>query len=232
MPSSSPPPARRRASRPPPPVDEAELRRRAAELDGSTVGELARALGVLLPAEARRAKGAIGALVERALGATAGSRALPDFPHLGIELKTIPLDREGRVRESTFVCTVDLLEADREEWLASRVRRKLGCVLWMPVEAARVAPLPERHFGTPRLWRPDPEEEALLAADWHEAMSLIVLGQVERLDGYRGRALQVRPKAATGEVRVEVLSTHAEAVSTVPRGFYLRARFTEALLWR
>ena len=103
------------------PRDLPDLLRRASRLSGVTIGALAEALGVDLTARsAVRTKGRIGELVEHALGASAGSADIPDFPHLGVELKTIPLDSRGRVTESTFVCSIDLDRADRNDFGRSR----------------------------------------------------------------------------------------------------------------
>ena len=78
------------------PQSEKELVTRARNLAGLRLGELGAQLGVEVPDEAVRAKGIAGQILEKALGATAGSRAEPDFVGLGIELKTIPLDAAGK----------------------------------------------------------------------------------------------------------------------------------------
>ena len=75
-----------------PPQTEQELVDRAGQLAGLSLRELALSLGLPVPADLRRAKGFVGGMLERALGATAGSRALPDFPGLHIELKTLPVE--------------------------------------------------------------------------------------------------------------------------------------------
>ena len=214
----------------PPPKSEAELLERAESLCGLTAGALARRLGVDLPADPTRAKGKVGELVERALGATAGSQDQPDFPALGVELKTIPMDALGRVRESTFVCAMDLDAVEQEEWAGSRVLRKLRRVLWIPVEAAPGADPGSRVLGRALIWSPSPEQEAILRDDWHLLMGEIALGGVEQVSAHMGQALQVRPKAANATVRVEV-TTSRGITSSPPCGFYLRARFTAALMW-
>ena len=68
---------------PSPPRSEGELEQRASELSGLTLGALAERLGRAVPCDLKRAKGFIGTLLEQALGATAGSRAAPDFEALG-----------------------------------------------------------------------------------------------------------------------------------------------------
>lgn len=192
--------------------------------------EIAAALGVAHAGDGVHTKGKGGALVERALGASGGSAAVPDFPHLGIELKTIPIDPFGRPRESTFVCTLALADADRAEWATSWVRRKLACVLWIPIVTPARGAAGERRIGTPSLWRPTPAQDAVLRDDFDEIMGMIGVGAVDRLTAYTGRVLQARPKAAHGRVRTTAFGPDDEPVSALPRGFYLRAGFTGALL--
>lgn len=211
-------------------LDEAELRARAAALEGRSLGDLAEGVGVSLSGSTVRTKGKAGEVVERALGATGRSGAVPDFPALGVELKTIPVGGDGRPRESTFVCALPLAEADREEWATSWVRRKLSCVLWVPVLTPAGSALEARRIGRPRLWRPTPAQEAVLAADFDAIMGLVGIGRVESLDARTGRWLQARPKAAHARVRTLAYGPDGEPLAALPRGFYLRARFTGAIL--
>jgi len=213
-----------------PPSNEAELRERASWLEGRTIGELAAAIGVGVPPAGARGKGKIGSLVEKALGAESGSLGVPDFPTLGIELKTIPIDGRGVPRESTFVCTISLADADRAEWETSALRAKLSCVLFVPVLSGSEISSHERRIGAPLFWRPTPAQEAVLHADFDDAMGIIGAGGIEAVTARAGRWLQVRPKAATGSVRTISFGPEGEWIATVPRGFYLRASFTRALL--
>ena len=200
-----------------PPRDEAELLSRALALRGRPVG-----------ASGLRRKGKIGALVERALGASGGSAATWDFPELRVELKTIPVDvRTGRPRESTFVCAVSLADADRAEWAGSWARSKLSRVLWVPVVVGADG---DGVVGEARLWSPSPEQERVLAGDFEEIMGRVGAGDLEGVTARLGRWLQLRPKAAHGRVRTLVPAADGESVATVPRGFYLRALFTAAIL--
>lgn len=214
----------------PPPRTVDELLARADDLAGRSLGQVAGVHGVPLPDDARRAKGWIGMLVERALGATAGSRAEPDFPHLGVELKTLPVDPTGRPYESTYVCTARLDGTLARTWEESWVKHKLATVLWVPV-VGRDA-LADRRIGAPILWRPSPDEEALLRADWDAIAEAIGLGETWQLEARRGVALQLRPKAATGSDRTWMLDDEGEWAHVNPRGFYLRPSFTAAIVAR
>lgn len=172
----------------------------------------------------------MGTLVEKALGAEAGSASMPDFPRLGIELKTIPIDGAGAPRESTFVCTIALAGAERADWSTSVARAKLGQVLFVPIVVGDREPVESRRIGPSLLWRPTAAQEAVLRDDFETAMGAIGAGQVETLTARSGRWLQVRPKAATGRTRTISYGPEGEWIATVPRGFYLRASFTRALL--
>ena len=217
-----------------PPRTEEELLDRARALAGRTLGYVAGRLGVAVPDDFRRAKGWVGQLVELALGASAGSRPVPDFVRLGVELKTIPVDGRGVPRESTHVCAVDLTPAPSGEdgWERSWVRLKLARVLWVPVQADPGLAIPDRRVGAPLLWSPDPAEEAALRTDWTELMDRVRLGQVEQITAHEGTVLQIRPKAADSRAETWGVDEAGRRIRTLPRGWYLRAGFTEALLRR
>ncbi len=172
-------------------------------------------------------KGKVGELVERALGATGGSSATWDFPALRVELKTIPIDPRGTPRESTFVCAVSLLDAERAEWETSWVRAKLARVLWVPIEVGAHG---SRRIGEALLWSPSEAQERVLGDDFDEILGRVGVGGIEGVTAKVGRWLQLRPKAAHGGVRTRAPGGYGETVATVPRGFYLRARFTGAIL--
>jgi DNA mismatch repair protein MutH len=207
------------------PANLGELIARAQALHGSSLGELQDALGAD-PVLMRAGKGKAGDLLERALGAVGGNFKGPDFPALGVELKTIPVDLSGRVRESTFVCSLSLREAERLDFEASPLFAKLRHVLWIPI----VIGDGKRRIGHAFAWRPTSEQLDILRGDYDDLVGMIAIGKIESLTARFGRWLQVRPKAAHGRVRTRSFNEDGEPLWTIPRGFYLRARFTTALL--
>jgi len=209
-----------------------ELLERARSLAGRPLGWVAERLSVPVPVDLRRSKGWVGQLLERYLGASAGSRPEPDFPHLGIELKSVPVDRSGRPRESTYVCTAPLDGSLAGTWQDSWVRRKLRCVLWLPVVGEAPVAIAERLVGGALLWSPSPEDEAQLRDDWQELAELIQTGDLRRLDAHTGEVLQLRPKAASSKALTWMLDADANWIQVNPRGFYLRRSFTTHLLAR
>ncbi|MEZ4458946.1 MAG: DNA mismatch repair endonuclease MutH [bacterium] len=215
---------------PAPPKSEDELLDRAHSMAGHTLGEVAEVLNEDAPLDLRRNKGWVGQIIERYLGASAGNKPVPDFENLGIELKTLPVDLDGKPFESTYVTTMELSDADDVEWETSNVRLKLQRVLWVPVQGDRAIEVPDRMIGRAALWSPSTTEEAALRADWESHMRAVREGFVQNIRGTDGDFLQVRPKAANSDTKTWGVDEFGGAILTNPRGFYLRALFTEYVL--
>lgn len=209
-----------------------ELLARAHALAGLRIGELAADMARPMPIDAKRAKGFAGDLLERALGATSGSKAQPDFMHLGVELKTMPIDARGLPAESTFVCTAPIARIAHEAWEDSVVYAKLRTVLFVPLEASSVAELAQRRIGRAWLWTPSAEQDAQLRDDWMLLAGIVGRGGVASLTAHAGRALQVRPKAANSRVKTLAFDEDDAPIAHNPRGFYLRPSFTATLVPR
>ncbi|HHE9980088.1 TPA: DNA mismatch repair endonuclease MutH [Haemophilus influenzae] len=207
-----------------------QLLSQAQSIAGLTFGELADELHIPVPIDLKRDKGWGGMLLERALGATAGSKAEQDFSHLGVELKTLPINAEGYPLETTFVSLAPLVQNSGVKWENSHVRHKLSCVLWMPIEGSRHIPLRERHIGAPILWKPTAEQERQLKQDWEELMDLIVLGKLEQITARIGEVMQLRPKGANSRSVTKGIGKNGEIIDTLPLGFYLRKEFTAQIL--
>ncbi|HWA73738.1 MAG TPA: DNA mismatch repair endonuclease MutH [Polyangiaceae bacterium] len=215
-----------------PPRSEAELLARAETLSGESFARVAERVGLVVPPDLRRHKGWVGNLAERALGASAGSRPQPDFEGLGVELKTLPVDPAGNPYESTFVCTIHPAELSDVEWDVSHVKRKLSRVLWLPIDGDRRRALGERRFGSPLLWSPDDDELSALRFDWEELAGLVARVGADLITAHVGRVLQIRPKARDSRARRRAFDVEGGTIAALPRGFYLRASFTGAILRR
>ncbi|HHF5486537.1 DNA mismatch repair endonuclease MutH [Haemophilus influenzae] len=207
-----------------------QLLSQAQSIAGLTFGELAAELHIPVPPDLKRDKGWVGMLLERALGATAGSKAEQDFSHLGVELKTLPINAEGYPLETTFVSLAPLVQNSGVKWENSHVRHKLSCVLWMPIEGSRHIPLRERHIGAPIFWKPTAEQERQLKQDWEELMDLIVLGKLDQITARIGEVMQLRPKGANSRSVTKGIGKNGEIIDTLPLGFYLRKEFTAQIL--
>ncbi len=212
------------------PTSEAELLSNANWLAGFRLGEIAEMLQIPVPKDLKRDKGWAGQLIETALGANAGSKAEQDFVHLGIELKTIPINAQGEPLETTFVSLAPLIQNNGITWQSSHVRHKLQKVLWIPIEGSRDIPLAERYIGQPILWQPSSEQEQQLQQDWEELMELIVLGQLHKINATLGEVLQLRPKGRNSKALANAVNEQGQPIQSLPLGFYLRKQFTRQIL--
>ncbi|MDP3560445.1 MAG: DNA mismatch repair endonuclease MutH [Legionellaceae bacterium] len=210
-------------------MDEDSLQKHCDTLAGITLAELALLAGLPLPLNMTQGKGFLGMALERVLGTTAGNASLPDFHHLGIELKTLPIGTNHKPLESTYVTMVPLKIDQACQWRASICYHKLQKVLFVPFEGDRDIPFAVRRLGAGFLWSPSAEEEAVLENDWREIMDYIIAGRIDEIDARMGLYLQVRPKAAHGKVLTWTWNEQGEKVQTLPRGFYLRSCFTQKI---
>jgi DNA mismatch repair protein MutH len=208
-----------------PPSTLSELLERAQALSGLSLKALADRNHVDI---SRTHKGWTGQLLEIALGASSGSKPQPDFFNLGIELKTLPINRQGKPTESTFICSAP--RTMETSWRESAVYHKLAKVLWVPILTDPSIPLLERKVSTPILWSPSPEDETILKTDWAELSEALMLGRASELTAKYGQYLQMRPKAAHSRVLIKDVNEDGELQWIVPRGFYLRSRFTQAII--
>ncbi|MEM7467116.1 MAG: MutH/Sau3AI family endonuclease, partial [Pseudomonadota bacterium] len=152
------------------------------------------------------------------------------FEHLGIELKTLPLNIRLEPKESTFVCHAPLSPSGGLSWQSSSVYQKLREVLWVPFEADPDLDMSQRRVGQSFLWSPSVSEWSVLRRDWEEHMETISLGKFDEIDGRRGEYLQLRPKAYSSHARAATFDMDGDATQTNPRGFYLRTVFTRQIL--
>lgn len=218
-------------SEPPEPPHTLEaLMNRAVSLAGRTLAETAQALGYRLPRNLSSNKGFIGQLAELALGATAGPDPEPDFPALGVELKTLPIREDGRPLEATYICQARMTGIESTALSESYLMKKLHRVLFVPILPATT--LAERRFAMPLLWSPNDAELATLGADFLMLQSRVRMGEADDLTTRDGVALHLRPKALSSNERTVGISDEGWAVPVRPKAWYLRPAFTEQIIKR
>jgi DNA mismatch repair protein MutH len=61
-------------------------------------------------------------------------------------------------------------------------------------------------------------------------MELINTGRIDEISAHHGVYLQVRPKAADSHALRDTTNEQGDVVQTLPRGFYLRTKFTAEVL--
>lgn len=207
-------------------LNEQELLNKCLTMEGWTFAKLASYLRLTIPENPLQRKGWAGQAIEIYLGSTAGNRSLPDFVHLGIELKTLPLNSLGRPSESTFVTRIPMLTIHTQIFETSECFQKLSKILWVPIEGDTIIPYAHWRIGKAILWSPTTEDISILKEDWTNFVNLISLGQWTSINARIGKYLQIRPKAANSRSLCQAYDEEGNLVWTMPRGFYLRSLFT------
>lgn len=211
------------------PKNEAMLIERARALAGSTLAEVCHQVKQPLPDNLHTKKGFVGQLMELALGADAKNLDQPDFLHLGIELKTLPIDAKGSPLESTYICYANFPPTELH-WQGSRVQRKTAKILWVPYLGDKNVALANRRIGQPFLWQPSVQVAEQLQTDYEELTDYMIKGLYSELDARKGKYIQLRPKAANGQTLITVFNEYGDPTQIVPKGFYFRSQFTKMIL--
>jgi DNA mismatch repair protein MutH len=192
------------------------LLHRVAQIEGLTIEELANNLGVRIPFDLKYAKGFIGQLIEIALGASGNSNPIHDFPHLGIELKTIPVNYDGKPTNNTHICTL-YPNSHYQTFENSNFYNKLKKILWVPIEGDKKIHFTQRHIGRGFLWELKEADLEIIKNDWFEIMELLTTNPVESVSAKIGTYAHIAP-SGTNKGQKQY-------------GFYLRRSFTHKILF-
>ena len=210
-----------------PPNSVDTLIQRAQQLAGLSFLDLAKLTHSPCPPSLHHAKGWLGQILERVLGADAANLACPDFAALQIELKTLPISSIGLIKESTYV-TYAPIPFTEQNWENSTVFHKMKKVLWVPYLAE--GDVPKRTLAMPFLWHMPKSIESILKEDWEELTERLRLHHFESLNGKLGKYLHIRPKAPNSKTWITLLNHSGEPIKVVPKGFYLRSQCTQKIL--
>ena len=160
-------------------LTEKHLLERAQELKGKNIFHLLN--GIIQD----QGKGAIGNIIEReGFGVANNNDAQPDFPHLGIELKVLPLKKisNGKfsVKERTKICSINYQEIVKETWSHSHARNKLKKILFIFYEYNSTDFLKSTildHF----LFELENNDEPLICSDWMRTQERVKEGYAHEL---------------------------------------------------
>ncbi|MBU3827548.1 MAG: DNA mismatch repair protein MutH [Candidatus Anaerobiospirillum merdipullorum] len=202
-----------------------ELRQRLELICGKTISELAGALNLSIPQGNTHSKGYTGGLIELYLGAAAPNLGAPDFPFLGIELKTVPVDELFTPIESTFICHAPIKDIRGLDFYHSTLYAKIRLTLYVFVLTAKKMPIRQRRVVDYLLYQMPPADLLQVKADYDELMELITQGQGKQITARIGTLVQLRPKAPNGQRLTAIVDEDGAVSTTRPRGFYMRRSY-------
>lgn len=214
----------------PPPKSFEELGNSLNKIEGKSLSELAKIANLPLPISPLHGKGFTGELMERMLGASASNLPIPDFPELGLELKTLPVSNELEPLESTFLCHAPLSNVRNLTFENSALYSKIKRVLFIVINAQRDQDFSQRKVLGYFYFSPNEEQLNQLKSDFNELYELVKTGNVEKINARMGHIIQMRPKGANGKALTECIGPDGNMIKTRPRGFYMRRSFTKMIL--
>ena len=197
---------------------------------GKSLTELAEFAKIPVPIDTLHGKGFTGELIEKCLGASAANQSIPDFPELGLELKSIPVDDNLCPLESTFLCYAPLTGIRHYSFESSPLYSKITRVLFVLIRASRELDFSQRVVLGYFFYTPSEDELNTVRNDFNELYELVKTGNVEKINARIGQIIQMRPKGASGKVLTECIGPNGEIIRTRPRGFYMRRAFTQKLI--
>ncbi len=207
-----------------------ELTQNLERIVGRSISDLAKDMNQPLPISPLHGKGFTGELIEKCLGASAQNLPIPDFPKLGVELKTIPVDDDLKPLESMFLCYAPLTDIRHLSFENSSLYTKIRRMLFVLVTASRDRDYVERYVVGYFFYAPSPQELAVIRNDFNEIYELIKTGNIDKVNARLGSIIQMRPKAANGKALTECVGPEGEIIKTRPRGFYMRRSFSSRLI--
>lgn len=215
-----------------PPLNFQMLEENLSKILGKSIATLATLANMPLPISTTYGKGFTGELIEKHLGASADNLPIPDFPNLGLELKTIPVDASLKALESTFLCHAPLTNIRNLCFENSFLYSKIKRVLFVLVKASRDLAFEDRTVLGYFFYTPTDEDFAILKSDFNELYEMVKTGQVNSIDARIGQYIQMRPKGANGKALTTCIGPDGSLIYTRPRGFYMRRSFTQELINR
>lgn len=168
-------------------------------------------------------------MIEEWFGIPANSRSSPDFEHLGIELKILPLERRAHglaVKERTIVGQINFDSLWREEWESATVRHKLAHILFVFVEVERTT-LGGFRVVDVVLWRPSEADWVAFERDWRLVRDRVRAGEAHLITERDAKVLSPCRKGAGNELDMRTQPFSPTLAKS--RAFSLKPSFTRQL---
>lgn len=214
----------------PAPKTIAELIENCNKIAGKSVSELAQIHNVELIDSLTTNRGWLGNLIEISLGAYAGSKPTQDFMNLGVELKTLAINENGRAVSDIFISSLPLNSFMLQDWANSHLFYKLQHILFIPVESNSNVELKDRKIGNGKFWKPNDEQLKVLQDDFKQVMELLTTQEFAMLTNNLGTALTVKVKALNSKQTNNIQDLDGFNQNLAPLSFYIKRSFVQQIV--
>lgn len=208
------------------------LLKNAIKISGYSLKELIKKSNFFISNNLKKDKGWIGKFLEKFLGSTSNNKREKDFPTIGIELKTVPINRQGKTLQDSFICMVHPIKGNNVTWEKSYIKYKLQKILWIPVQSDNNIPIMKRKICCPFLWSPNILENKILKNDWEEIMEKIFLGKIKNITLQKTMILKILSKGVNKISKTCAINEYGKKIKITPLAFYFKKKFTTELIYK
>ncbi|QJC35873.1 MutH/Sau3AI family endonuclease [Enterobacteriaceae endosymbiont of Donacia sparganii] len=204
---------------------------RAKLITGYSIIDIARWLNYKIFNNFKQDKGIIGKLIEFYLiGKQNNNLSNQDIPYLGIEIKTITINKKNKIINDCFICSFPLINKNTLLFYKKKLDNKISKILWIPIIIKNInTPLPMRKIGKPFFWVPSVKEKIKLNYDWNNLIKLLIIGEIKNINSYNGYILLVKNKGNKKQLTKTIDKT-GKIISIIPRSLYFKKKFLNYLL--
>ncbi|QJC33052.1 MutH/Sau3AI family endonuclease [Enterobacteriaceae endosymbiont of Donacia semicuprea] len=203
---------------------------RAQLIKGFNIIDIARWLDYKIPKNIKEDKGIIGKLIEFYLiGKNSYNRLSKDLPYLGIEIKTLTINKKNKVINDNFICSFSLINEKNFIFYKSKLYNKLLKILWIPIIKNINTPYTMNKIGKAFLWEPSNNDKIKLFNDWNNLIKLLILGQIKNINSYNGYILLVKNKSNKTKL-TKAINKNGKVIFITPKSFYFKKKFLNYVL--
>lgn len=213
-----------------------DLIHRVDQFVGIPFDELGELVGMPYEGSALRNRGWAGNVVHALLGDDTSNAPEPDLEAHGVEVKSLPIDRHGKVLEPTKIDSLNYDKVAATDWWHSQTFHKLRSILFVPVVKYDPARPPDFFIRFPFLWFPTPADLSQFQRDYEEVRALIRSGEFTKLSSAeppngQGVALHTKPNHGKGSKPTSA-TYQGKSIPVEKRGWMLRMSFTRPIMLR
>tara|TARA_Y100001970_G_scaffold75158_1_gene95248 strand:- start:316 stop:1098 length:783 start_codon:yes stop_codon:yes gene_type:complete len=150
-----------------------QIVKKAKQIEGQTISDLGKKVGLLDKRERRFTKSIIANIVEtNFFGIPTNSSPQPDFLNLGIELKVSPLKYVPtrdlyNMKERCVLSLMDYNDVyNNKDWKESKLYKKINKILFVFYVHNNNTPAEKWKFSKTFLWSPNSEEQKMIELDY------------------------------------------------------------------
>ncbi|QJC32252.1 hypothetical protein GJT89_02045 [Enterobacteriaceae endosymbiont of Donacia versicolorea] len=210
--------------------EEKMLLLRAQLIKGFNIIDIARWLNYKIPKNINKDKGIMGKLIEFYLiGKHQNNKSNQDLPYLGIEIKTITINKKNKVINDNFICSFSLINENNFLFYKSKLYNKISKILWIPIIKNINIPFFMNKIGKAFLWKPSNDDKIKLFNDWNNLTKLLILGQINNINSYNGYILLVKNKSNKKKL-TKAIDKNGKIIFVTPKSFYFKKNFLNFIL--